>query len=98
MPDVHLTRHGDRWALSDAAGEAPFFESYTREEAEAEARRRAGDGKIHWAGDDDGRTAVGQDQPAADRDADDAPSPDELRPHGAPGTPAEAFRETQGGL
>lgn len=66
MPDVHITRHGDRWALSDAPGEAPIFESYTREEAESEARRRAEGGRIHWSGDESGETAVGQDDPAAE--------------------------------
>src|SRR4051794_38501789 len=100
MPDVTIARHGDRWAVSDGPGQTPFFESYTKEEAEAEARRRAAGGEVRWAGDDaPGETAVGQDEPAADAHRDPgAGDPDELGPHGAPGTPGEAFREVQGGL
>jgi hypothetical protein len=96
MADIYIARHGDRWAVQEGPDATPFFESYTREEAESEARRRAGGGEIHW---------VGGDAAAADPDAarrpegdDDAPGPDDLRPEGTPARPGEAFRETQAGL
>jgi Uncharacterized protein conserved in bacteria (DUF2188) len=92
MPDIHIERHGDRWAVKEGPEATPFFESYTREEAEAEARRRAQGGEIRWAGEAGGRDGVGQ-----ERD-EDAPSPDDLRPEGSPARPGEAFRETQAGL
>ena len=90
MPDVHIFRHGDRWAVADAPGETPYFESYTREEAESEARQRAAGGRVTVEGEAEGESAVGQ-------VGADAP-PEDLRGPGAPERPGETFRETQAGL
>src|SRR3954447_7920644 len=111
MADIHIVRHGDRWAVQEGPDDTPFFESYTREEAEAEARRHAGDGEIHWAEGDAaaadadaarppegggarrgaGGTAAAPppDAPRRPEGDDDAPSPDDLRPEGAPARPGE---------
>lgn len=91
MTDVYIMRHGDRWAVKDAPDGTPFFESYTRAEAESEARRRAGDGNVQEL-DDDGRpVAAGQ---RRDEDA----STDDVRGEGSPERPVEGLRQTQAGL
>ena len=89
---MYIMRHGDRWAVKDAPDATPFFESYTRAEAETEARRRADGGNVHEL-DDDGRpVAAGQER------HEDAPGPDDVRGEGAPERPAEGLRQTQAGL
>src|SRR3954467_14331524 len=98
MPDVHIARHGGRWAVSEAPGDTPFFESATRAEAEAEARRFADGGRLHWAAEaaDDGDADLASGDATAA--GDDAPDPGEQRPDGAPARSGEAFRMQQAGL
>ncbi len=43
MPDVHVTRHGQRWAVAAEPGATPLSEHATREEAESAARVLAAD-------------------------------------------------------
>ncbi|HEU4975981.1 MAG TPA: DUF2188 domain-containing protein [Baekduia sp.] len=92
MPDVHIHRHGDRWAVTLAGDDAPVFESYTREEAESEGRQRAEGGAVR-VDDADG----GTEHPDADREV-DVRQPEELRPGGHTARPGETFRETQAGI
>ena len=105
MPDVHIERHGDRWSVRLEGDEAPVFESYTREEAEAEGRRRAEGGHVHVSGqeirvaDGAGGGAVASDaeHPDADREV-DVRKPEDQRPGGESARPGEEFREPQAGL
>jgi len=98
MTDTYIMRHGDRWAVKDAPDGTPFFESYTRSEAESEAQRRADGGKVHEL-DDDGRpVAAGQERGEDARSPEDGRSPDDVRGEGAPERPVEGMRQTQAGL
>ena len=94
MPDVYVVRHMDRWAVKESPDATPFFESHTREEAEAEARRVAGDGTVHR--DEGGGAAdtadVGQERPVEPVD------PAEVRPVGDRSVRGEGMRSPQGGL
>lgn len=98
MPDVHLERHGDRWAVVLAGDDTPIFESYTRAEAESEARRRADGGEVVVRGDGDGAhgDAGTGEHPDPDREV-DVTDPADRRPGGHTARPAETFRETQAG-
>lgn len=107
MPDVHIERHGDRWSVRLDGDDAPVFESYTREEAEAEGRQRAEGGEVHVSdreirvadGAQGGAVAAGAEveHPDADRDV-DVRMPEEQRPGGESARPGEEFREPQAGL
>lgn len=90
MPDITIERHGDRWAVRDAPGATPIFESYTLQEAESEARRRAEGGQVRVIDDERGREGVGQGDHQAG-----APEPHEVREHAGPD---ELPREPQAGL
>ena len=101
MPDVYIARHGDRWAVKDAPDATPIFESYTREDAESDARSRADGGKVHWLDSDDagaGDEAAAGPRDEADREDDGGTSRASLDPPGAPERPGETFRETQAGF
>lgn len=94
MADIRIRRHGDRWAVSEGDG-TPFFESYTREEAESEARRRAGtDGRVTVEGEDSGGEGQGQQAVAAEA----GPEPEEARERGDAPRPGGSVRSEQGGL
>lgn len=98
MPPTEITvfRHGGRWALSDAPGAAPRAEFNTREEAEVEARRLAGETGAEIRVDENDPTGLAgvQDQPTVpDQQADPAPPGG---PRAAP--PDEMAREPQAGL
>jgi hypothetical protein len=107
MPDVHVERHGDRWSVRLEGDDAPVFESYTREEAEAEGRRRADGGEVHVSAaeirvtDDAAGGAVAAEadpeRPDADREV-DVRKPEDQRPGGESARPGEEFREPQAGL
>lgn len=90
MPDVHISRHGDRWAVKESPGATPFFEALTRAEAESEARRHAAGGELHWHEEPDATERV---------PGDDDPGPADIQHRqGAPGRGGETFREPQAGL
>ena len=94
MPDVHVVRHMDRWAVKESPDATPFFESHTREEAEAEARRVADGGTVHWdEGDEpEGVADVGQERQV------ESPEPADVRPHDDRSGRGEDLRAPQGGL
>jgi Uncharacterized protein conserved in bacteria (DUF2188) len=94
MPDVHVVRHLDRWALKESPDATPFFESHTRAEAEAEARRVAEGGTVHMADADDAAEAedVGQERKVA------PPEPADARPHADRSARGEGMRDPQAGL
>jgi len=94
MPDVHVVRHMDRWAVKESPDATPFFESHTREEAEAEAQRAAAGGTVHWD-DGDGPTEpadVGQERET------ESPEPADVRPHGDRTARGEGLRTPSAGL
>lgn len=105
MPDVHIERHGDRWSVRLDGDDAPVFESYTQEEAEAEGRRRAEGGEVRVSGEEirvaegagGGAVAAEGERPDADRDV-DVRMPEEQRPGGESARPGEELREPQAGL
>jgi hypothetical protein len=94
MPDVHVVRHLDRWAVKESPDAAPFFESHTREEAAAEARRAAAGGTVHW---DDGKDPARAEDVGQHREA-ESPEPADVRPHGDRTVRGEGFRSPQAGL
>jgi hypothetical protein len=94
MPDVHVVRHVDRWALKESPDAMPFFEAHTREEAETAARRHAAGGNVHWADDDapGGAADVGQERDVA------PPEPADVRPHSDRSARGEGLRDPSAGL
>ena len=89
---IEVIRHGARWGVVDTPGEPPISEFDTREAAELEARRLAGDGEITVREDDPTGLDAVQDTDATVPEGDaDAASPNTVRP-------AEQAREVQGGL
>jgi hypothetical protein len=94
MPDVYVVRHMDRWAVKESPDATPFFESRTREEAEAEATRAADGGTVHWEDDQDPARAedVGQHREV------ESPEPADMRPHVDRSARGEDLRGPQGGL
>lgn len=99
MPEIHIERHGDRWAVKEDPDAAPVFESYTLAEAESDARRRAGGGRVVVSEDDReraeaGRSGVGQDRekPPGNLEAQDADT------HADPGKTGDIGRSPQAGL
>lgn len=99
MPEIHIERHGDRWAVKEDPDAAPLFESYTLAEAESEARRRADGGPIVIPDEDReraeaGRSGVGQgrEKPAENLEAQDADT------HADPGKTGDIGRSPQAGL
>jgi hypothetical protein len=99
MPDVRIDRHGDRWAVALAGDSIPVFESYTRAEAEAEARRRAEGGEVLLVDGPDAGPDAPQwlGRPDADQEV-DVRQPEDLRPGGESARPGEELREPQAGL
>ena len=91
---MHIVRHGDRWAVADDPQATPHFESYTREEAEAEARRRAGGGEVHWHGEAEGRSGVGQ----GATDTGQGVEAQDAQKRGDHGGPGDLNRAPQAGL
>jgi hypothetical protein len=94
MPDVHVTRHGQRWAVATAPGAMPVSEHATAEEAESAARAlvaEQGGGEVHVSGDDPTGLAGHEDAAGGER---------EQRPAGAEtdGPRMAPGRDQQGGL
>ncbi|HEX2105726.1 MAG TPA: DUF2188 domain-containing protein [Solirubrobacteraceae bacterium] len=94
MPDVYVVRHLDRWAVKESPDATPYFEAHTREEAEAEARRAADGGTVHWDEEQDPARAedVGQQRKV------EPPEPADVRPHADRSARGEGLRGPQGGL
>lgn len=70
MPDVHVFRHGQRWAVADDLTATPISEHATCEEAESAARGRAADqggGEVIVTTDDPTGLAAVQDDDAGER-------------------------------
>ncbi len=90
MSDVHVTRHGARWAVADAPGATPLSEHATREEAESAARALVAErgGEVRVADEDPSGLGEGEDRGAGERS--DAPP-------ATAGDP-EQLRAEQGGL
>jgi hypothetical protein len=94
MPDVYVVRHLDRWAVKESPDATPFFESHTREEAEAEAQRVAGDGTVHR---EEGDGPAGAEDVGQHRRPDPA-DPTKVRPLGDESARGEGLRSPSGGL
>jgi hypothetical protein len=94
MPDVYVVRHLDRWAVKESPDATPFFESHTREEAEAEARRLAAGGTVHW---DDAEDPAAAEDVGQWRET-ESPEPADVRPHGDRTGRGESLRGPQAGL
>lgn len=70
MPDVHVTRHGQRWAVADDPAATPLSEHATREEAEVAARALAaerGGGEVIVRDEDPSGLAGHEDREAGER-------------------------------
>ena len=95
MTEITVFRHGGRWAVADAPGATPRSEFNTREEAELEARRLAGEG---------GTVSVSEEDPTGLAPVQDQPTvPDQVAGASEPGGPRaapadELPREPQAGL
>jgi hypothetical protein len=94
MPDVYVVRHMDRWAVKESPDATPFFESHTREDAEAEARRAAAGGTVHV--DDTGDPARAADV-GQERETQSPEAPD-VRPVADATARGEGLRAPGGGL
>ncbi|HEX8101020.1 MAG TPA: DUF2188 domain-containing protein [Solirubrobacteraceae bacterium] len=71
MPDVHVTRHGQRWAVADDPAATPVSEHATREEAESAARALAaerGGGEVIVSDEDPSGLAGHEDRDAGERE------------------------------
>ena len=81
-------------AVKESPDAPPFFGAHTRAEAEAEARRVAAGGTVHWDDRDDPAEAedVGQERPV------EPPEPADVRPHGDRTVRGEGLRSPQAGL
>ena len=86
MPDITVHRHGDRWAVKEAAAESPIKEFPTREAAELAARQMAEGGAV---------SVVGDDPTGVEHDADEPVLED---PKISAGDPSERSRQPQTGL
>jgi hypothetical protein len=62
MPDITITRHGDRWAIHEAPAQSPTSEYETRDAAEQAARRLADGGAVEVRDED----PTGLDEAATD--------------------------------
>jgi len=94
MSDVHVTRHGERWAVSEGdASDTPVSEFPTLVAAEVAARALARDsgGEVHVSDADPSGLGEQEDSDAGER-SDPAGGPAKAT------RPAEHVRETQAGL
>ena len=104
MPDVHVYRHGQRWALSEAPAGEPISEYATCSEAESAGRAllrdRGAEGDVVVQSDDPTGLAAVQESGAGEplTGAGGGGSGDGIAGEtGSAGTP-ERLRESQGGL
>ena len=92
--DVHITRHGNRWALREAPDAMPLSEYPTREQAELAARQMAEQhgGQVFVS-----EVPEGEEQGAATEPAGDEPEP-MPRTEGGATDPADRTISRQAGL
>jgi Uncharacterized protein conserved in bacteria (DUF2188) len=92
--DIHVTRHGNRWALREAPDAMPLSEYATREQAELAARQIAEErGAQVFVSE----IPEGEERPGASEPSGDEPEP-RPRTEGGAAHPSDRVTSRQAGL